>query len=126
MSYCRFSSDNWKCEVYCYESSSGFVTWVASNKVVGEVPLLDWSLMDDIHDSDATTLFMVQYNAQMEWLRTAERRPIGLAHDGKSFDDPDRESFLKTLLMLKEAGYNVPQYVIDEVSEEIAQPPKGG
>lgn len=34
MSYCRFSSDNWKCDVYCYGASGGtFVTQGAGYNV---------------------------------------------------------------------------------------------
>jgi len=39
MSYCRFSSNNWDCDVYVYESGYvGFVTHVASRRIQGMVP----------------------------------------------------------------------------------------
>lgn len=121
MSYCRWSSDNWKCDVYCYGSGHGFTTHVAGNKTVGDAPELDWSLMDDPNDKAALALFQKQYETQMAWLSTAERKPIGLAYDGESFDDPDLKSFLATLIMLKKAGYNVPDYVIEDVRSELFQ-----
>jgi len=34
VAYCRWSSANWRCDVYCYASVSGFwVTHVANNRV---------------------------------------------------------------------------------------------
>lgn len=119
MSYCRFSSDNWKCQVYCYGGSDGFYTYVAGNKVVGDVPSLDWELLRKSDDDEALKEFQRQYTEQMAWLDGAERKPIGLPYDGQAFTDPDLESFLRTLTMLKDAGYNVPQYVFDEVRDEI-------
>ena len=33
MSYCRWSTDNFKCDLYCYEDvNGGFTTHVASNR----------------------------------------------------------------------------------------------
>lgn len=32
MSYCRWSTDDFTCDLYCYESSEGYVTHVASYK----------------------------------------------------------------------------------------------
>ena len=33
MSYCRWSSNNYQCDVYVYESDLGFQTYVAGNRV---------------------------------------------------------------------------------------------
>lgn len=119
MSYCRWSSDNWRCELYCYEDASGgFTTHVASNKVVGDVPKEDWEGF--ITKRVTVEEFVAQNKAQMDWLGTAERTPIGLPHDGASFNDPDLESFLLRLLSLREVGYKFPDYVIEDVRAEIA------
>jgi hypothetical protein len=56
----------------------------------------------------------------MDFLKTATRASIGLAHDGETFSDPDPRSFLARLVMLREAGYSFPNYVLDDVREEIA------
>lgn len=125
MSYCRFSSDNWKCDVYCYGASGGtFVTHVAKNKTVGEAPPLNWDFLKSPDNEESIEQFMEQHKAQMAWLETAERKPIGLEYDGDTFQDPDLHQFLVTLKMLKGAGYNVPQYVIDEVELEIVDEAK--
>lgn len=117
MSYCRWSSDNWRSDVYCYESDQGYMTHVASNRVVGDIP--PWPTFETLK-SDVSE-YMRQYQAMMDFLDTAERAPIGLPHDGESFCDSTPEDFLQTLTMLQEAGYNVPQYAFDTVREEIAE-----
>ena len=69
MSYCRWSSMDFKCDLYVYEASDGIVIHVASNRVVGDVPVIDWSSAETLHST---------YKAQMEFLDTAEREPINL------------------------------------------------
>lgn len=114
MSYCRFSSDDWSCDVYCYEDiNGGYTTHVATSKAVG-VPK---NLHCPATDFDA---FIKSHQEQLQFLETAERRDIGLPFDGQSFNDRDLEGFLETLTMLKKSGYNVPDYVIETVKEEIA------
>ena len=45
MSYCRWSSDDFQCDVYVYESvAGGFVTHVAANRVVFRMNCLPWFL----------------------------------------------------------------------------------
>ena len=117
MSYCRWSSNNWDCDLYCYGSAQGFTTHVASNRIDGDIPKEDWQLLHD----GKTEEFMVQHNAQMKFLDTCTRSPIGLPFDGQSFDDPDEEAFLARLMQLREAGYRFPDYVIDSVREEIEE-----
>lgn len=53
-----------------------------------------------------------------------ERKPVGLSHDGKSFNEPDLTLFLSRLLYLKDVGYGVPDFVIQTVREEIAEEAK--
>lgn len=118
MSYCRWSSMNWKCDLYCYESSDGYTTHVAGNRTVGEVPKVDFNLLTPGGD---TKLFAEQYKAQMDWLSSAERKPIGLPHDGETFHDPDLLSFLVRVTSLREWGYNVPQHVFDAIHEELEE-----
>lgn len=43
MSYCRWSSMDFKCDLYIYEAEDGIAIHVASNRVIGDVPAIDWS-----------------------------------------------------------------------------------
>jgi len=114
MSYCRWSSDNWKSDLYCFEDvNGGYTTYVACRRIVGDVPELP-----SIRDVSSEE-FLKAYRVQMDWLETAEYEPIGLPHDEESFNDPDLESFLERLLYLREVRYNFPDYVVETVKEEI-------
>lgn len=114
MSYCRWSSDNWKCDLYCYESvHGGYYTHVAGNRIVGDVPEIDWRASpDDI---------AVAYKVQREFMDNCKRRDIGLPHDCETFVDGDLESFKARLLMLREAGYSFSDLVLQEIDAEIAE-----
>lgn len=115
MSYCRWSSYNWKCDIYAYEGEDGFITHVARNRIVGEVPNIPYTL--DIED------FTKAYQVQIAFLETAQREPIGLPYDGQTFTDGDLQCFLVRLLCLKTCGYNVPDWVIANVREEMKEEP---
>lgn len=139
MSYCRFSSDDWRCDVYAYESCNGhWVTHVAGNKSwwVPRCPpwphahpsLWDAKKGDFIKRgwrwrwfSFLTWRWWVHHRIQgwvMGWM---PRRAIGLPEDGKTFEDGDLDSFLRRLLWLRQLGYNVPQGAIDSVMDELEQ-----
>ena len=112
MSFCRWSSDNWACDLYCYEDvSGGFTTHVAGSRIAN---LQD---MPKVTAEIGTEEWSIQLKAQQTWDHVCE--PIGLAHDGASFNDPDLQSFQEMLLMLREAGYNFPDYVLNAIQEEI-------
>lgn len=112
MSFCRWSSDNWACDLYCYaDVSGGYTTHVANHRLAEAAPPVP---SDPIDPNWAAAL-----REQHVWLRSAQRVPIGLAFDGDTYNDPTLETFLGRLLLLREAGYRFPDYVIDDVRQEI-------
>jgi len=112
MSYCRWSSDNWKCDLYCYEGSDGFVTHIANRKLVKEAPLVP-----DLLTTDNET-WSKAHGSQMDFLKYAKRKDIGLPYDGQTFVDESLEDFLERVKHLKETGYCVPDYVIKSIEDE--------
>lgn len=117
MSYCRWSSDNGRCDLYCYEDvRGGWTTHVAAKKVVGTPPKVDWTLLRD----QSSDKFMDQYKAHLAWMKTAEMVPIGLPYDGQTFNDPTLEAFKQRLLHLREVGYRFPDDVLESVDEDLA------
>lgn len=119
MSYCRWSSMNFKCDLYCYEHVDGtWTTHVAGNKVVTpiipgpphrawvfKVPAL-WRLWSRLHHLS---------------IDIGIRRDIGLKYDGETFKDESLEDFRLTLTMLRGEGYRFPDYVLEAVDEEIRE-----
>ena len=119
MSYCRWSSDNWKCDVYCYEDvSGGWTTHVAGMKRIG-VPEANFP---EENTEEGKAKWAAEMKAQMEYLDKAELVPIGLPYDGESFNDGSLQDFRVRLTMLKDAGYNVPTWVFETIDDEINQP----
>lgn len=127
MSYCRWSSDGHKCDVYVYEDvSGGFTCHVAARKIVNlsEAPhcpsLWDYqSCKDGKTSEEDMSDFLTKHRAWMEWLDTkAIREDIGLEFDGETFNTESATSMANELVMLRDMGYSVPQYVIADLYEE--------
>lgn len=131
MSYCRFSSDDWRSDVYVYEHfAGGFVTHVASNKPRGYVPrTLSWppyawktgTLWRRIGYAVWFRLHWWSYNLQMAYIEVMPRRQLGLPSDGETYSDPDAEECVARLLGLRKLGYCVPQGAINALMEEAAE-----
>jgi hypothetical protein len=115
VSFCRWSTDDFQCDLYCYESCyGGFQTEVAGNRVIYSEPLppevpFDWPGLE----------WRSRHEKVMQMVKSAKCEPLGLPHDGESFNDETLEDFLARLLMLREAGYRFPDYVLERVREEI-------
>lgn len=110
MSYARFSSDDWRSDVYCYESNSGFELNIATNRYedLDSVPRVDW---DNFQES---------YVSQMNAIKNRNHVPIGLPFDGEHYTFGTLEELRDKLLELREVGYNVPQFALDSIEEEMA------
>ena len=110
MSYCRWSSDDWKCDIYCYEAEEGYMIHVAAGRIIGEAPKLCFDNPEELLES---------YQKQMKWLDSAKREVINLEYAGEtmSFDTPQETADM--LLKLKNIGYNVPEYAIETLLEEV-------
>lgn len=122
MSYCRFSTDDYQCDVYVYSSVGDFIAiHVAGNRQTPTAPpppsIGDWWN----RGPKGVEEYMERAEAVTKWLATAERKKIGLPHDGESFEAHDEEEAANRLEALKNMGYNVPQYVIDALREEAAE-----
>lgn len=106
MSYCRWSTDNFTCDLYCYEDcSGGWTTHVAARRRTPEyTELPDWTKVDA---------------AELDEWGAKSFVDIGLPHDGESFNDPTLEDFLARVTSLRDMGYVVPDRVIENIKQEI-------
>lgn len=117
MSYCRWSSDGFRCDLYCYEDvNGGFTTHVASSRYPEGGP--EAPSMQDIIDGDGSA-YAAKRAAWSAWRDGVDMVPIGLPFDGSSFNDPDLSSFLARIEGLKSAGYRVPDYVAESIREQM-------
>lgn len=114
MSYARFSSDNFKSDVYAYESDYGFVVHVAAVRVVDEIPAVNW------RDPNVDAV-IAAHSAQMAALEVARREPIDLPHAGQTFHEADLDSLEARLRQLRELGYHVPEHAFEIIAWEREQ-----
>ena len=126
MSYCRWSSDDWTCDVYVYEDvSGGWTTHVAGRKrrpIEGR-PMPTHPDVTDWKDKAQTAAFFKAHRAQMAWLDDETNfiwEDLPPSHAGESYNDSTPGECADRLEEIRAAGFNVPQYAIDELREEQA------
>lgn len=101
MSYCRWSSDNFQCDVYVYEDcAGGWTTHVAGRR---KNP-----------DFDPTADTSIE-----EW--GDGYTDIALPFANESFNDPTPGECADRLESLRALGFNVPQYAINALREEAKE-----
>lgn len=112
MSYCRFSSDSFRCDVYVFDDvMGGITTYVAGNRSEGDT---ERPILPRYTEENADAYFEAD-KALSEWLDTARRVPIELPHAGERFNHGNEKECGENLIRLKAIGYNIPQAVIDSL-----------
>jgi hypothetical protein len=120
MSYCRWSSDGFQCDVYAYEDVyGGFTVHVAANRRPRRVT--DWLDGTDPHDPDFVAKIQGNCQKQREELDdpTNQPQPIGGPVDGESYHCDTLEELLECLTTLRDAGYKVPAVTLSSIQDEI-------
>lgn len=120
MSYCRWSTDNYHCDLYCYESSEGYQTHVAGNRVRGIIPDNGWEAFFHDKTIDAEECSR-RTEEQHNFLMSCVREQIPLPYAGESFLDNTLREFRARLVLLRHCGYNFPDGVLADVDAEIAE-----
>lgn len=120
MSYCRFSSDNWKCDIYMYEGNCGWTIHVATKKPIGDVPPL-LPMPGVNHTREELNAFIESWHTQQRWLETCKYKSIELPSDGESFYNLPLDEAYEKLIELKGEGYWIPDDVLVAVKEELEE-----
>ena len=115
MSYCRFSSDQFQCDVYVYESSDGWVIHVASSRSKLKSPKIPWRATGKWYSSISFKWYGWRYTL---WSKYRRLKPIGLPYDGETTTHETPDECAEHLEHLKCCGYNVPLDVIETLHEE--------
>lgn len=116
MSYCRWSDNDFKCDLYCYYGGN-YITHVAENKIVFEEELPPHIELSE----DNIEKYLERYKKVMDIVHESKHVKIELPYSGQTFQDDSMEEFLVTVKMLKETGYNVPDWVIQNIEEEMEE-----
>jgi len=110
MSYCRWSSDGWRSDVYVYESSDGFEIHVARYKRVhpDPCPTVDYTSPDAAEQDEAAD----------RWLDESRLEPLSLPCDGASFCFATPREAACKLRELHQEGYHIPLHALGALAEE--------
>lgn len=117
MSYCRWSTDDFRCDIYCHEScGGGWDIHVAAvrHRLKNLPPLIPFT-------PENLTAWFERHKKVMAMVHRAKRFTIGLPYDGRSYNEPTARDTANRLIELKRVGYNVPQGAIDALLEEAKE-----
>src|SRR5262249_18121889 len=123
MSYCRWSSMNWTCDLYCYaDIAGGWTTHVAPRRRIEAVPEAGQE------DFSARKISRDEYThlprQQMIALERIPSEPLRLPHAGETFHDSSLAEFKHRLLELRQLGYRFPDEVMDQIDAELTEEAK--
>lgn len=111
MSYCRFSSDNFCCDAYVYEScEGGFATHIASRRVPPGSPPDPLTVFLSTKSQEDYEAAIKAVNA---WRKTITLEKIDHPEAGAFFNHGTARECAKNLLRLRGEGFLIPQYAID-------------
>lgn len=120
MSYCRFSSDDWRSDVYAYEDVGGY--WqihVAGNRNATGAPPIDRTL--DLTTDDGRREWLDQHRRQMRFLEMTAKISIDHPQAGASYQCGSPGEAADRLEQLLAEGFHVPMYAIEELRSEQTQ-----
>jgi hypothetical protein len=121
VSYCRWSSDDYQCDVYVYEADAGWITHVAGRRrVLPDEVRASWPELPDVSSAEFTAAWIARHQKQREWLN-ADPQWHDLSYlpsCGKSFADDSAGECADRLEALRAEGFNVPQHAIDALRED--------
>lgn len=114
MSYCRWSCDGHKSDVYCYAHvSGGFTTHVATCRYeVENPPEPSFENQDE---------WLAWYKEVRGNIAGAKLVDIGLPHDGETFSDETLAELRTRLEHLQSLGYHVPKHAFERINREIEE-----
>lgn len=110
MSYCRWSDDDYQCDVYVYDDVMGGIT----THVAGRRYVFAEALPPPLElTPDNIPEWMERHEKIMQMTSAAVLEPIDLEGAGASFNHDTGVEAAAQLEELKELGFRVPQYAID-------------
>lgn len=143
MSYCRWSSDHFECDVYVYEGHR-WVTHVAGRRRKNKLPDAIKAMYPRFDSENFVSEYMAAKSAENEWIKSqphktvmakstdgtavamyfladSEFQALPAPHAGRTYEHDSPGECADWLLVLREAGFNVPQHAVDALREEQAE-----
>ena len=123
MSSCRWSSDDFRCDLYVYGADDGVVIHVASRRHA--VPEADYPPPVDL-TPESTDAWLRRHEQVMALIEKAPLEPIGLPLDGEDFHGLSYRDAAEKVRELIALGYRCDPSVADELEAEAAALPPTG
>lgn len=113
MSYCRFSSDDYKSDIYVYENMQNkFSIHLAGNRIIEEVPKIPaWGTTTEKE-------FFEAQKKQSDFMLNTTHEKIELDGAGDSFEVDTPGECAEMLIMFRDRGFHIPLGVIETLLEE--------
>jgi hypothetical protein len=128
MSYCRWSSDNFRSDVYIYEDAGGgWTTHVAGRKRIGDRPddPHSWKWIQIIGDNPTPEQLAMWEEAKKkhkDWLNEdGPWQPVPEPWCGQSYNDSTPQACAARLKQMKADGLYIPDGVIEELESETVE-----
>lgn len=122
MTICRFSHDQYRCDIYTYQSEDGYVLHVAGTRLLWDPPL-------DPMSPEALNLPAAQWSTvqseYLEQLTRAPRAPLEHPEAGTSHTFATIRELKDKILELARTGIRIPAWLpatLDELASEEQEP----
>ena len=122
MSYCRWSSSNFNCDLYCYaDCAGGYTTHIAGCRWRLWHRIYAWVVDRRIDLGDCKIRMPRKSYINLIWRlpHWLTHKKIRLPGAGETFNDVTLETFRDRIKRLVGLGYKVPWYVLKNIEEEI-------
>jgi hypothetical protein len=110
MAYCRWSTEDFECEVYAYQDiAGGFTIHLASNRRLGS----------GTPPPSACDLTTEEFLTALDKWTTTNFAPLELPQAGDTIRVATLGEFLAQMQQLRKIGYQFPDYVLEDIQAEI-------
>ncbi|MEJ7648634.1 MAG: hypothetical protein WKF57_06205 [Nakamurella sp.] len=118
MSLCRWSTDDYHCDVYIYDSDDGVTIHVAGSRYIFTEPFPPEVPLSRAISAQLMEAWMARQVVISRMIDEMTTEPIGLPHDGVTLIAETPGEAAQVLRDLVTEGYRVPIWVIDALNEE--------
>ena len=122
MSYCRFSTDDFRCDFYAYESEDGFHLDVAGSRTDWEPPPSPYDPASWDLDEEEFTRIAAEYH---EALQAAPRECINLEGAGQHHRFDTLSEMRDMIEDHVRRGFRAPGWLLPSLDDELAEEEPG-
>ena len=118
MSYCRFSTEDFRCDFYAYEADDGYHLHVAGNRVVWDPPQSPYDPENRYLPADEFNRINRGYH---ESLRKAPREPIELEGAGGYHVFTTLRELRDSIADHVQRGFQAPEWLLPSIDEQMEE-----